>query len=144
MPFRLLPAERFVIPLSQSGYFFDGEDPKVGAYPGLAAGTRLAEQRWNENKQSEALLTEETDAPSSPPTTNKPVPPTTSPPEPQTVTNCRTASAGCSTAALVLYSAAGPPTGTGLTRPRIRPPNGSAGSTSTSAAAKGLDYGIDP
>lgn len=59
VPFRVLPAERFVLPLTNTGQLFDGEDPKIDAYPGLAAWTRAAEERWNAHRQSPTALTDE-------------------------------------------------------------------------------------
>lgn len=60
-PFLVREPELFVLPLSQKGYLFNGDDPKIDAYPGLADWTRAAEKQWNELKRSTMTLDERID-----------------------------------------------------------------------------------
>jgi SAM-dependent methyltransferase len=61
VPFRTFEPESFVIPLTGSAALLSGEDPKINAYPGLAAWMREAEAVWNAHRQSETSLTDEID-----------------------------------------------------------------------------------
>lgn len=61
VPFRVLPAERFVIPLTSDGQVLDADNPKIDAYPGLANWMRSAEQCWEANKRSAMTLVERID-----------------------------------------------------------------------------------
>lgn len=56
LPFRTLPPETFVLPLTQRGELLDGQDPKIDAYPGLATWTRAAEAMWAEHGRSKLTL----------------------------------------------------------------------------------------
>jgi SAM-dependent methyltransferase len=61
VPFRVFEPEHFVIPLTNSAELLDGEDPKINAYPGLAAWMREAESHWKTHRQSEVSLADEID-----------------------------------------------------------------------------------
>lgn len=61
VPFRILPAEHFVLPLTKTGHLLDGDNPKIDAYPGLASWIRKAEEQWNTHRQSATPLIDEID-----------------------------------------------------------------------------------
>lgn len=61
VPFLAREPEQFVIPITRKGQLLDGDDPKIDAYPGLAAWTRAAETEWTDHGQSKMTLTEQID-----------------------------------------------------------------------------------
>lgn len=61
IPYRMLPVEDFVIPLTSRGDILTGEDPRIDAYPGLAKWTRAAESMWTEHRQSKMTLAQQID-----------------------------------------------------------------------------------
>lgn len=61
VPFRMLPPEQFVIPLTQRGEILSGDHPGIDAYPGLAAWVRKAEYLWTELGKSNLTLAQRFD-----------------------------------------------------------------------------------
>ena len=61
VPFRVMPPEQFVIPLTQTGKVLDGSDNRIDGYPGLASWVRRAEELWAENASSKMTLAEQID-----------------------------------------------------------------------------------
>ena len=61
VPFRVLPADNFVVPLTQKGEVLGGDHPGLDAYPGLAAWMRKAEGLWGEHGGSKMTLVEQID-----------------------------------------------------------------------------------
>lgn len=49
VPFRVMPADEFVLPLTQQGALLTGDDERIDGYPGLAAWVRHAEAAWAEH-----------------------------------------------------------------------------------------------
>lgn len=58
VPFHAQDPERFVLPLTRTGEILDGENPKIDAYPGLAAWVRAGEDLWATHGKSKLSLTE--------------------------------------------------------------------------------------
>lgn len=56
VPFRVLDADKFVVPLTRKGEVLTGDHPKLDAYPGLATWVRTAESRWTEHGRSKLTL----------------------------------------------------------------------------------------
>ena len=56
LPFRVLPAEQFVVPITSRGDILSGEHPNIDAYPGLASWVRTAEAQWAEHGTSKLTL----------------------------------------------------------------------------------------
>lgn len=61
IPFQIREPERFVVPLTQKGHLFKGDDAKIDAYPGLAAWVRTAEEMWETHKRSKMTLSDRID-----------------------------------------------------------------------------------
>jgi hypothetical protein len=61
VPFRVLPTEKFVLPLTRKGEVLSGDSPHIDAYPGLAAWVRQAEDLWAGHGGSKMTLTEQID-----------------------------------------------------------------------------------
>lgn len=61
VPFRILPPDSFVIPLTRKGDVLSGDSPRIDAYPGLAKWTREAESLWSEHGDSSMSLSEQID-----------------------------------------------------------------------------------
>lgn len=61
VPFHVRQPEMFVVPLTQGGHLLNGDDPKIDAYPGLAAWTREAEQTWEAHRRSTMTLGDQID-----------------------------------------------------------------------------------
>lgn len=61
VPYRMLPLDTFVIPLTRKGLILAGDIPRIDAYPGLAKWTRDAEELWKEHGGSSMSLTEQID-----------------------------------------------------------------------------------
>lgn len=59
IPFHVRQPEMFVVPLTQKGHLLNAEDPKIDAYPGLAAWTRAAEQIWEAHRRSAMTLSDQ-------------------------------------------------------------------------------------
>ncbi|MCZ0732377.1 N-6 DNA methylase [Mycolicibacterium iranicum] len=61
VPFHAQDPEQFVLPLTRAGEMLDGENPKIDAYPGLAAWVRAGEDLWATHGKSKLTLTERFD-----------------------------------------------------------------------------------
>ncbi|SLE75883.1 type I restriction-modification system methyltransferase subunit [Mycobacteroides abscessus subsp. abscessus] len=61
LPFHVRTPETFVVPLTQKGVLLKGDNPKIDAYPGLAAWMRAAEHIWESHKRSKMTLAERID-----------------------------------------------------------------------------------
>ncbi len=61
VPFRVLPSENFVLPLTRKGEVLSGDSPRIDAYPGLASWVRQAEDLWAEHGGSKMTLAEQID-----------------------------------------------------------------------------------
>jgi len=56
VPFRVLPEEEFVIPMTSKGAIFESDSPQIDAYPGLAGWTRRSEELWRAHADSKMTL----------------------------------------------------------------------------------------
>lgn len=61
VPFRVLNAEQFVIPLTQKGQVLSGNDPRIDRYPGLATWIRQAEDIWIAHASAKMSLADQID-----------------------------------------------------------------------------------
>jgi hypothetical protein len=61
IPFHVRTPDTFVVPLTQQGALLDGDNPKIDAYPGVAAWMRAAEHLWESHKRSKMTLAERID-----------------------------------------------------------------------------------
>ena len=61
LPFRVMPPEQFVIPLTTRGDVLSGDGSAIDAYPGLATWVRAAEALWNQLGGSKMTLAEQID-----------------------------------------------------------------------------------
>jgi len=61
LPYRVLPPEKFVIPLTRRGRVLEGTSPEIDAYPGLASWTRNAEEIWTAHSSAKMTLAQQID-----------------------------------------------------------------------------------